>query len=600
MKNFTLILFLFVASTLSAQNKLSAYEYWFNNDYANAQVVNFTPATQHELNTPIDASTLNDGVNVFNIRYIDENNYYSSTLSKIFYKNTQTAFTNKKLVAYEYWFNNDYSNAQVVNFTPSTQHELNAPIDASTLNDGINVFNIRYKDENNYHSSTLSKIFYKNTQTAFTNKKLVAYEYWFNNDYNNAQVVNFTPATQHELNTPIDASTLNDGVNVFNIRYIDENNYYSSTLSKMFYKKEDQIVNNKIFGYHYWFDNDFTNRIYVSLATPATSVQVLDSINLHQITKGTHTFHFQFHDSVNVWSIVTTDTIQKLPFPIANFSYNDVVNCDSTVINFNDLSIDGDTYLWNFGNGNYDSTANPTHTYYLPGIYTVMLTVTDSASQLDSTYQQIITIIGNTSDSIVETACNNYTSPSGNYQYVTSGIYKDTIPNQYACDSIITINLTINTVDTSVSANDPVLTSNASGATYQWVDCNNNYSFITGQTNQTFTATTNGSYAVIVTQNGCTDTSACYSITSIGIEENTFAEIKVYPNPTKGLINIDFDNISNIQMISIANAVGQEVYHSPIISKKNMVINLDTQKGLYFITIYYKNGAYNVYKLIKQ
>ncbi|MCW8898970.1 MAG: PKD domain-containing protein, partial [Flavobacteriales bacterium] len=403
-----------------------------------------------------------------------------------------------------------------------------------------------------------------------------------------------------ELTTPIDASMLNDGVNVFNIRYIDENNYYSSTLSKMFYKKDDQIINNKIFGYHYWFDNDFANRIYVSLATPATSVQVLDSINLHQITKGTHTFHFQFHDSVNVWSVVTTDTIQKQPFPIANFSYNDVVNCDSTIVAFNDLSIDGDTYLWSFGNGNYDSTANPTHTYYTSGNYTVALTITDTTTQLDSTFQQTITVIGNTSDSIVETACNSYISPSGNYQYVTSGIYKDTIPNQYSCDSIITINLTVNNVDTSVSSNDPVLTSNANGATYQWVDCNNNYSFITGQTNQTFTATINGSYAVIVTQNGCVDTSACYSITSIGIEENNMAEVKIYPNPTRGLINIDFENISNIQMISIANAVGQEVYHSTSISKKNTVVNLDAQKGLYFITIYYKNGAYNVYKLIKQ
>ncbi|MCW8914135.1 MAG: hypothetical protein OQK06_12485, partial [Flavobacteriales bacterium] len=90
MKSLVVILLILTSSLLNAQNKLSAYEYWFNNDYANAQVVNFTPATQHELTTPIDASTLNDGVNVFNIRYIDENNYYSSTLSKIFYKNTQT------------------------------------------------------------------------------------------------------------------------------------------------------------------------------------------------------------------------------------------------------------------------------------------------------------------------------------------------------------------------------------------------------------------------------------------------------------------------------------------------------------------------------
>jgi len=37
--------------------------------------------------------------------------------------------------------------------------------------------------------------------------------------------------------------------------------------------------------------------------------------------------------------------------------------------------------------------------------------------------------------------CGNYTSPSGNYTWATSGIYTDTISNYAGCDSIITINL---------------------------------------------------------------------------------------------------------------------------------------------------------------
>ncbi len=55
------------------------------------------------------------------------------------------------------------------------------------------------------------------------------------------------------------------------------------------------------------------------------------------------------------------------------------------------------------------------------------------------------TIGCNTSSTINETACNFYIVPSGDESYSASGIYTDTIPNANSCDSIITINLTIET-----------------------------------------------------------------------------------------------------------------------------------------------------------
>ena len=49
---------------------------------------------------------------------------------------------------------------------------------------------------------------------------------------------------------------------------------------------------------------------------------------------------------------------------------------------------------------------------------------------------------------INETVCYSYVSPSGNYLWTTSGTYLDTIPNVVNCDSIITINLIVNTLTT--------------------------------------------------------------------------------------------------------------------------------------------------------
>ena len=47
-------------------------------------------------------------------------------------------------------------------------------------------------------------------------------------------------------------------------------------------------------------------------------------------------------------------------------------------------------------------------------------------------------------------ACNSYTSPSGNI-YTKSGQYVDTVSNNKGCDSIIKIELLINSNDTSIS-----------------------------------------------------------------------------------------------------------------------------------------------------
>lgn len=63
----------------------------------------------------------------------------------------------------------------------------------------------------------------------------------------------------------------------------------------------------------------------------------------------------------------------------------------------------------------------------------------------DSTIFINLTILGNTSSAINVTTCNSYISPSNNYTWTNSGIYVDTIPNSHGCDSIITIGLTINT-----------------------------------------------------------------------------------------------------------------------------------------------------------
>jgi len=205
----------------------------------------------------------------------------------------------------------------------------------------------------------------------------------------------------------------------------------------------------------------------------------------------------------------------------------------------------------------------------------------------------------NTTSSVSFTACKSYTAPDGNI-YTSSGIITATIPNAEGCDSIITINLTINTVDTIVNQNGITLTANNGNATYQWLDCNNGFAPISGFSSQFFTPTANGSYAVELTENGCVDTSACKNITSVGISENTFnSSINIYPNPTNGLLNIYCDNkLSNVQVI-IYSAYGQVVNRNNYKSFKKIELDLPELAGIYFVDIISQDNK-AIFKVIKR
>jgi hypothetical protein len=171
----------------------------------------------------------------------------------------------------------------------------------------------------------------------------------------------------------------------------------------------------------------------------------------------------------------------------------------------------------------------------------------------------------------------------------SSGTYRITVTDSVNCTVLDSINVTVNSVDTSVHETGIVLTSNATSATYQWVNCTTNYSPINGATNQSFTPSFNGDYAVIVTQNGCTDTSNCRSIFTVGLETISLAKGSViFPNPSTGKFTINMDTISGqIYSIEISNVLGKIIYSDNEIKKKS-VYDIDISSvpsGIYFLKI---------------
>ncbi|MBN8704138.1 MAG: T9SS type A sorting domain-containing protein, partial [Bacteroidetes bacterium] len=231
-------------------------------------------------------------------------------------------------------------------------------------------------------------------------------------------------------------------------------------------------------------------------------------------------------------------------------------------------------------------------TYMSPSgkVFTVSGMYTDTLSNnagCDSLLTINLSIKNSTSAVLSPTVCYSYTSPSTNYTWTVSGAYMDTIANSMGCDSMLTINLIVNTVNSAVTQAGIFLSASTAGATYKWLDCNNNYTPIANATSQSYTATANGSYAVEITNLGCADTSACYPITGVSVIESTFDKVvSVYPNPSNGTFIIDLgENQDNVTVI-ITDAMGRVVLSNNFghISKIPLVLN--ESAGIYFVQIY--------------
>lgn len=138
------------------------------------------------------------------------------------------------------------------------------------------------------------------------------------------------------------------------------------------------------------------------------------------------------------------------------------------------------------------------------------------------------------------TLCPNETVTVGSNTYSVPGVFTDSLTTAAGCDSIVITDLYYTNIDVNVTIVDFTLSADIlSNATFQWVDCNNGYAPINGATSQSYTATANGSYAVIVTSNNCSDTSACYPISTIGLHENNTAlQVTLFPNPAKTTVSV--------------------------------------------------------------
>jgi Secretion system C-terminal sorting domain len=313
---------------------------------------------------------------------------------------------------------------------------------------------------------------------------------------------------------------------------------------------------------------DSNTTLTLIFGTPSTSVQNITACD----------FYF---DGVNFFSVSGSVTN----------AYTNVSGCDSTLIlnviinQSSQTSVVKNTCTPYLFNGT---------TYNTSGNYTIPFS---GANGCDSIIDLYLTITPIPQTNIVRTGCKTYNFNGTNY--TSSGIYSTNYISAQGCDSDVVVSLTIIKPIITIAQSGATLKSNAvTPATYQWCKCDP-LAIIPAQTNQSFTATTNGNYAVITTLNGCSDTSACVAVTNVGLKNLQIIEAKIYPNPVQDELFIDIDRISTFDY-SIVNTVGEIIASNKIVNQKDCKIDTKNwANGIYFISITI-DQAKKTYRFVKQ
>ena len=202
--------------------------------------------------------------------------------------------------------------------------------------------------------------------------------------------------------------------------------------------------------------------------------------------------------------------------------------------------------------------------------------------------------IRHSSDTVIQTtACRTF--GFNDKVYTEGGKYFIKLRNRQACDSLIELDLDIIALDTNITKLGNSLIALDSVATYQWVDCNNQFAVIPGATAKLFIPNKDGSYAVIITTPPCTDTSYCLPIIISKTFENKIQRVHVYPNPVSDKLYIQFPfAVSNEQVMEIRDLHGRLVLKNILPVEIKNILNVDVShliSGLYILSIHSSLGS---------
>jgi len=344
----------------------------------------------------------------------------------------------------------------------------------------------------------------------------------------------------------------------------------------------------------------------------------------------TTTYHFR---------AITTNPIEP---PTALFSFD---NTNDPTIDFIDLSSNSPTsWFWDFDDGTTSTLQNPTHTFPLPGTYTVSLTATNNIGS-SAVYSSNVVISNalpiasysydDVNDPTIAFTDNSFNSPTSWFwdfgdgststvqnpvhDYAFAGDYTVCLAatNQYGTDSVCGLVTVVNELPVALFSSETVggnvveftnlsLEGSPGPATYLWdFDINNETS--TDENPSFDYPNTGGTYNVCLTATNGIGSSAphCLEIDlddlTVGINELDASNFSLSPNPTTGWVRLNFNDQSTIVGYQLYSIEGAQIQSESKLATNGLDIDLSSvSSGLYFLELNMKDSKSIKVPIVKQ
>ncbi len=222
-KSYTIIWMLLLFGLLHAPpysnaQSINAWEYWFDDNYADRVMQTIGGTNTLQLKTGIPAGHLDPGPHILHIRFRDSDNRWSAPLSQLFFKAGQ------QVSAFEYWFNDDVEHMSILAANNEAGFNLSERISTAHLDPGMHQMHYRFVDAAGLYSPVESRRFWKSGQT------LTEFVYWFDDKINDAVSGEMLGVVSETWNREVNVDR---GLNFdhMHVRFLDASNYWSSVLS---------------------------------------------------------------------------------------------------------------------------------------------------------------------------------------------------------------------------------------------------------------------------------------------------------------------------------------------------------------------------------
>lgn len=289
--------------------QVSQVEYFLDEDpgYGNASSIAIDTGDTIKIVDNIDLSNLENGTHILFLRAKNDQGIWSQTTSQFL---TVYSFESDAVVEYvEYFFGADPGFGNGTPMPLPQDGKLATTLDLNALDNGISFMTIRIRDNH----GAWSVPYIKSIVVGELPYPIVTQlEYFMDEDpgFDLGTTIEFTdPETTRFFVSEIDLTNLSNGLHTFYIRAKDSEGVWGQIYHKAFViMNQDNLTTDRI---EYFIDEDPGLGEAVALNLDPTQGDTLTaSIDLSELTIGTHTLGIRVRDEQGVWSNLLTQEFE--------------------------------------------------------------------------------------------------------------------------------------------------------------------------------------------------------------------------------------------------------------------------------------------------